>query len=86
MEPLDTMCHQVRPMNDHRKRCELYKTANDYIAERASWLFSMAPLSLYGVNAEVNFTPQVSQYTHWGYSSVTENHVVGEKIGGKVEG
>jgi len=34
----------------------------------------MAPLGLYGVNEEVEFVPQVSQYLYLDYSSVTDNH------------
>jgi len=81
MEPLDSMYHQVRQTNDRRKRYEIYKKANDYIAEQAFWLFTMAPVSLYGVNAEVNFVPQVSQYLYLDYSSVSDDHwsLKGEK-------
>ena len=35
---------------------------------------TMAPLSLYGVNEEVEFVPQVSQYFYLDYSSVTDKH------------
>ena len=34
----------------------------------------MAPLGLYGVNEEVEFVPQLSQYLYLDYSSVTDNH------------
>jgi peptide/nickel transport system substrate-binding protein len=82
MEPLDTMYHQVRRTNDRQRRYEIYKKANDYIADQAFWLYTMAPLSLYGVNSEVAFVPQVSQYLYLDYSSVTDNHwSVKEKVG-----
>jgi ABC-type transport system substrate-binding protein len=74
MAPLDMMYHQVRETNDSKKRYKTYKKANDYIAEQAFYLFTMAPLSLYGVNAQVNFVPQVSQYLYLDYSSVSDNH------------
>jgi peptide/nickel transport system substrate-binding protein len=74
MEPLDTMYNQVRRTNDRRKRYEIYKKANDYIAEQAFLLCTMAPLSLYGVNKEMHFVPQVSQYLYLDYSSVTDDH------------
>jgi hypothetical protein len=34
----------------------------------------MAPLGLYGVNEEVEFVPQVSQYLYLDYFSVTDKH------------
>jgi len=34
----------------------------------------MTPFSLYGVNEEVEFVPQVSQYLYLDYSSVTDKH------------
>jgi peptide/nickel transport system substrate-binding protein len=74
MKPLDTMYHQVLKTNDRWKRYEIYKNANDYIADQAFWVFTMAPLSLYGVNAEMEFVPQLSQYLYLEYSSVTETH------------
>ena len=74
MQPLDSMYHQVRNTKDREKRFEIYKMANNYGAEQALWLFTMAPISLYGVNEEVDFVPQVSQYLYLDYSSVTDNH------------
>jgi peptide/nickel transport system substrate-binding protein len=74
MNPADIMHQQVRQTNDPQKRYEIYKMANDYIAEQAFWLYTMAPLSLYGVNKEMNFVPQVSQYLYLDYSSVTDDH------------
>jgi hypothetical protein len=45
-----------------------------------AWL-RMATLGLYGVNEEVEFIPQVSQYLYLDYSSVTDKHwsIRGEK-------
>jgi hypothetical protein len=34
----------------------------------------MALLSLYGVNEQLEFVPQVSQYLYLDYSSVTDDH------------
>ena len=50
------------------------KAANEYIADQALQVFTVAPLSLYGVNRELNFVPQMTQYLYLDYSSVTENH------------
>jgi len=36
--------------------------------------YPVAPVSLYGVNNELNFVPQVSQYLYLEYSSVTDEH------------
>ena len=59
---------------DHYRRFQIYKRANEYIADQALWVFTMAPLTLYGVNEEVEFIPQVSQYLYLDYSSVTNKH------------
>jgi peptide/nickel transport system substrate-binding protein len=72
--PLDKMYHELLRTRDREKRFEIYKKANEYIADQAFWVFTMAPLSLYGVNEEVDFVPQVSQYLYLDYSSVTDNH------------
>jgi peptide/nickel transport system substrate-binding protein len=79
--PLDTMYHELLRTRDRDKRFQIYKRANEYIADQALWVFTMAPLSLYGVNEEVQFIPQLSQYLYLDYSSVTDNHwsVRGEK-------
>jgi peptide/nickel transport system substrate-binding protein len=74
MLPLDKMYHEVQRTRDRGKRFEIYKRANEYIADYAFWVFTVAPLSLYGVNEEVNFVPQLSQYLYLDYSSVTDNH------------
>jgi ABC-type transport system substrate-binding protein len=74
MVPLDRMYHEVRRTMDRNKRFEIYKKANDYVADMALRLSTVAPLSLYGVNTEVNFVPHVSQYLYLDYSSVTERH------------
>ena len=81
MLPLDKMYDEVQRTRDRDKRFEIYKKANEYIADQAFWVFTMAPLSLYGVNEEVEFVPQVSQYLYLDYSSVTDNHwsIRGEK-------
>jgi hypothetical protein len=59
---------------DREKRFEIYKKANDYIAQQALHVFTMAPLGLYGVNEEVEFVTHPSQYLYLDYSSVTDNH------------
>jgi ABC-type transport system substrate-binding protein len=59
---------------EREKRFQIYKKANEYIADQALWVFTMAPMSLYGVNKEINFVPQVSKYLYLDYSSVTDNH------------
>jgi peptide/nickel transport system substrate-binding protein len=81
MEPLNRMYHEVLRTRDRDKRFQIYKRANEYIADQALWVFTMAPLTLYGVNEEVEFVPQVSQYLYLDYSSVTDKHwsVSGEK-------
>jgi ABC-type transport system substrate-binding protein len=55
-------------------RFQIYKKANEYIADQALMVFTMTPFSLYGVNEEVEFIPQVSQYLYLDYSSVTDKH------------
>ena len=72
--PLDRMYREVLRTKDRDKRFQIYKRANEYIADQALWVFTMAPLSLYGVNEEVEFVPQLSQYLYLDYSSVTDNH------------
>jgi len=68
------MYHEILRTRDRNKRFQIYKRANEYIADQALWVFTMAPLTLYGVNEEVEFIPQVSQYLYLDYSSVTDNH------------
>ena len=79
--PLDKMYHELLRTKDRDKRFQIYKRANEYIADQALNVFTMAPLTLYGVNEEVDFIPQLSQYLYLDYSSVTDNHwsVRGEK-------
>jgi peptide/nickel transport system substrate-binding protein len=79
--PLDGMYHELLRTKDRDKRFQIYKKANEYIADQALWVSTMAPLTLYGVNEEVEFIPQVSQYLYLHYSSVTDNHwsIRGEK-------
>jgi len=74
MEPLNRMYHEVLRTRDRDKRFQIYKRANEYIADQALYVFTMAPLTLYGVNEEVEFIPQVSQYLYLDYSSVTDKH------------
>ena len=74
MLPLDRMYQEVLTTWDRDKRFQTYKRANEYIAGQALQLFTVAPLSLYGVNEELEFIPQVSQYLYLDYSSVTDNH------------
>jgi ABC-type transport system substrate-binding protein len=68
------MYRDVLRTKDLQERFRIYKRANEYIADQAFWVFTVAPLSLYGVNKEVNFVPQVSQYLYLEYSSVTDRH------------
>jgi ABC-type transport system substrate-binding protein len=72
--PLDKMSHELRRTKDRDKRFQIYKRANEYIADQALEVFTVAPMSLYGVNEEMEFVPQVSQYLYLDYSSVTDNH------------
>jgi len=81
MEPLNRMYHQILRTRDRDKRFQIYKRANKYIADWALWAFTMAPLTLYGVNEELEFVPQVSQYLYLDYSSVTDKQC--GRCGGK---
>jgi peptide/nickel transport system substrate-binding protein len=74
LEPLDRMYEELKRSTDREKRFAIYKRANDYFADQALWVFTMAPLGLYGVNEELEFVPQVSQYLYLDHSSVTDNH------------
>lgn len=74
MLPLNKMYQEVLRTRDRNKRFEIYKKANEYIADQAFTIFTMAPLTLYGANKEINFVPHVSQYLYLEYSSVTDNH------------
>jgi len=81
IEPLDRMYYEVLRTKDRDKRFQIYKKANEFIADQALMVFTMSPLSLYGVNEEVEFIPQVSQFLYLDYSSITDKHwsVKGEK-------
>jgi peptide/nickel transport system substrate-binding protein len=72
--PLEQMYEEVLRTTEQERRFEIYMKANEYIADQALLVFSVAPLSLYGVNKELNFVPQVSQRLYLEHSSVTENH------------
>jgi ABC-type transport system substrate-binding protein len=72
--PLDRAYHELLRTKDREKRFQIYKRANEYIADQALWVSTMAPLGLYGVNEEVEFIPQVSWYLYLDYSSVTDKH------------
>jgi peptide/nickel transport system substrate-binding protein len=72
--PLDRIYQQLLRTKDQEKRFEIYREANEYIADQALWVFTVAPLSLYGVNEEVEFIPQPSQCLYLDYSSVTDSH------------
>ena len=72
--PLDKMYLEILRTKDRDKRFQIYKRANEYIADQALWVSTMAPLTLYGVNEEMEFVPQVSQYLYLDYSSVTDKH------------
>jgi ABC-type transport system substrate-binding protein len=73
-ERLEIMHDEVRETMGRERRFEIYKRANDYIADQAFLVTTMAPLAIYGVNEELNFVPQVSQYLYLDYSSVTDKH------------
>jgi peptide/nickel transport system substrate-binding protein len=74
VEPLDNMYYDILGTRDRQERFQIYKKANEYIADQAFWVFTMTPLTLYGVNRNLNFVPQVSQYLYLDYSTVTNNH------------
>ena len=72
--PLDTMYEEILRTTDREKRFQIYKKANEYIADQALWVFTMAPLGLYGVNEEMEFVPHVGQWLYLEHSSVTGDH------------
>jgi ABC-type transport system substrate-binding protein len=72
--PLDNMYRELLRTTDSEKRFEIYRKANEYIADQALAVFTVAPISLYGVNRELNFIPPSSQYLYLDYSSVTDSH------------
>jgi peptide/nickel transport system substrate-binding protein len=72
--PLDKLYHEVHKTKDPHKRFRIYKEANEYIADQALWVFTVAPFGLYGVNEEVEFMPHPSQYLYLDYSFVTDEH------------
>jgi peptide/nickel transport system substrate-binding protein len=74
MLPLDNLYQEALRTKDRGKRFRIYKKANEYTANQAIQLFTVATLSLYGVNEEVQFVPHVSQYLYLDYSSVTDRH------------
>jgi peptide/nickel transport system substrate-binding protein len=74
LEPLEEMYQELLRTKDRDRRFQIYKRANEYIADQALWVFAMAPVSLYGVNKEVQFVPHPSQYLYLDYSSVTDRH------------
>ena len=74
MVPLNKMYNELLRTKDRNKRFQIYKKANEYVADQALWVFTVAPLGLYGVNVEMNFAPQVYQYLYLDYSSVTDRH------------
>jgi ABC-type transport system substrate-binding protein len=73
-DPIDRWYHEILRSKEREKRFELYKRTNEYIADQALWVFTLAPLSLYGVNQEFDFKPQLSQYLFLEHSSVTDRH------------
>ena len=74
IEPLNRMYREILKTQDADRRFQIYKKANDYIADQAFSVFTMATLGLYGVNEELDFVPHVSQYLYLDYSSVTDKH------------
>ena len=74
MLPFDKMYQELARTTDREKRFQIYKRANEIAADQTYMVFIMTPLSLYGVNQEVEFVPHPSQYLYLDYSSVTDNH------------
>jgi ABC-type transport system substrate-binding protein len=72
--PLNRIYEEVGRTKDRHKRFQIYKKGNEYVAEQALVLSTVAPLGLYGVNKELEFFPQMSQYLYLDYCSVTNNH------------
>jgi ABC-type transport system substrate-binding protein len=61
IEPLDSMYHELLKTKDRDKRFQIYKKANEYIADQALHVFTVATLGLYGVNEDVEFVSHLSQ-------------------------
>jgi ABC-type transport system substrate-binding protein len=80
MLTLDGIFQEVLRTKDRDKRFRIYKKANEHVSDQALYLFTTAPLSLYGVNKELNFVPQISQYLYLDYSSVTDDHWSMKKV------
>jgi ABC-type transport system substrate-binding protein len=74
MLPLDQMYQELLKTPTRDRRFEIYKRANEYIADQALGVFTVGPLGLYGVNQELDFVPHPTQYLYLDYSSVTEKH------------
>jgi ABC-type transport system substrate-binding protein len=74
MMPLDEMYYELRKTKDRDKRFQIYKKANEYIADQALKLSTLAPLALYGVNEEVEFVPYKNSFLCLKKTSVTDNH------------
>jgi hypothetical protein len=47
------MYEEVKPTRDRAKSFQICKKANEYIADQAFQAFTLAVLSLYGVNEEL---------------------------------
>ena len=74
MLPLNEMYQELLRTKNRAERFQIYKRANEYVADQAFGLFMMGPLGLYGVNKQLSFIPQVSQYLYLDYCSVTDKH------------
>lgn len=72
--PLDEMYRQVARTKDRDKRFQIYKRANEYVADQALQVFTVAPTTLYGVNQYLEFVSHPSQYLYLDYFSVTDSH------------
>ena len=72
--PLDGMYNELLRTKNRHERFQIYKKANEYIADQALLVFTMAPMTLYGVNKGLNFIPQVSWFLYLDYASVTDDH------------
>ena len=91
MNPNKNKSRRIEPLRRLRKTLtfgflrmgmELSRRGSKHTVEEIRQvLFTMARLGIYGVNEEVEFIPQLSQYLYLDYSSVTDNHwsVRGEK-------
>ncbi len=70
---LDRMYNELLRPKVTNKRYQINKKANEYVADQALCVFTVAPSGRYGVNGELNFVSLVYQYLYLDYSSVNDN-------------